>query len=72
MGANDKTQRASAIGQPVLRKEDARFLTGAGQYTDDVMNAVLDALAPVGVKRLDMPASPHRVWNAMRQAEGHA
>ena len=24
------------IGQSVKRKEDARFLTGAGQYTDDV------------------------------------
>jgi carbon-monoxide dehydrogenase large subunit len=26
-----------AIGKSVLRKEDARFLTGAGQYTDDVV-----------------------------------
>ncbi|MEO7150426.1 MAG: xanthine dehydrogenase family protein molybdopterin-binding subunit, partial [Burkholderiaceae bacterium] len=24
------------IGQSVLRREDQRFLTGAGQYTDDV------------------------------------
>jgi len=36
MGANDTTGLASVIGQPVLRKEDARFLTGTGQYTDDV------------------------------------
>jgi len=35
MGANDSAL-ASAIGQPVLRKEDARFLTGTGQFTDDV------------------------------------
>ncbi len=27
----------SPIGQPLLRREDARFLTGAGQYTDDVV-----------------------------------
>ena len=33
-----------------------------------VINAVLDALAPLGVKDLDMPASPHRVWEAMEQA----
>jgi len=26
-----------AIGKSVLRKEDARFLTGSGQYTDDVV-----------------------------------
>ncbi|HVL36796.1 MAG TPA: xanthine dehydrogenase family protein molybdopterin-binding subunit [Burkholderiales bacterium] len=33
-----------------------------------VMNAVLDALRPLGVKALDMPATPHRVWQALRQA----
>jgi len=27
----------SPIGQPLRRREDARFLTGAGQYTDDVV-----------------------------------
>ncbi|MFO1313716.1 MAG: xanthine dehydrogenase family protein molybdopterin-binding subunit [Burkholderiales bacterium] len=32
MGANDQ----GLIGQSVRRKEDVRFLTGAGQYTDDV------------------------------------
>jgi carbon-monoxide dehydrogenase large subunit len=36
MGANDTTGLASVIGQAVPRKEDARFLTGTGQYTDDV------------------------------------
>ncbi len=35
MGAND----SGFIGQSVKRKEDARFLTGAGQYTDDVTMA---------------------------------
>src|SRR5205823_3002597 len=29
------------------------------------MNAVLDALAPLGVRDLDMPASPERVWRAI-------
>jgi carbon-monoxide dehydrogenase large subunit len=37
-----------------------------------MMNAVMDALAPLGVAHLDMPASPHRVWRAIRQARGHA
>ena len=32
MGANEP----GVIGQSVRRKEDVRFLTGAGQYTDDV------------------------------------
>jgi carbon-monoxide dehydrogenase large subunit len=34
-----------------------------------VINAVLDALAPLGVKELDMPASPNRVWTAIQSAK---
>ena len=37
-----------------------------------LMNAVLDALAPTGVKHFDMPASPHRVWQAINAARGNA
>jgi carbon-monoxide dehydrogenase large subunit len=34
-----------------------------------VMNAILDALAPLGVKELDMPATSHRVWQAIQTAK---
>jgi carbon-monoxide dehydrogenase large subunit len=37
----------------------------AGALTS-AMNAIVDALAEVGVKHLDMPASPERVWQAIR------
>jgi aerobic carbon-monoxide dehydrogenase large subunit len=37
-----------------------------------VINAVLDALGPLGVKDLDMPASPHRVWEAIQLAKSAA
>ena len=30
------TARQGFIGQSVERREDARFLTGRGQYTDDI------------------------------------
>jgi carbon-monoxide dehydrogenase large subunit len=33
------------------------------------MNAVIDALASVGVRQLDMPASPERVWQAIQDAK---
>jgi carbon-monoxide dehydrogenase large subunit len=33
-----------------------------------VISAVLDALAPVGVTALDMPAGRERVWRAIRGA----
>jgi carbon-monoxide dehydrogenase large subunit len=34
-----------------------------------VMNAILDALRPLGVKHLDMPATPRRVWEALQNAK---
>jgi carbon-monoxide dehydrogenase large subunit len=33
-----------------------------------VQNAVIDALSPLGVRHIDMPASPARVWAAIREA----
>jgi CO/xanthine dehydrogenase Mo-binding subunit len=96
-------------GQDVRRREDFRFITGRGRYTDDVqlpellhahqialdgggarragchrrgakgvgeagtvgslaavMNAVCDALSGYGLKHLDMPATPQRVWAITR------
>jgi carbon-monoxide dehydrogenase large subunit len=32
------------------------------------MNAVNDALAPLGIRHFDMPATPHRVWSAITAA----
>src|SRR5215472_9030227 len=32
------------------------------------MNAVNDALAPLGIRHFDMPASPYRVWSAIAAA----
>ncbi len=37
-----------------------------------VINAVLDALAPVGVTDIAMPASPHRVWQAINGVKAAA
>ena len=33
-----------------------------------VINAVMDALATVGVRDLDMPATSERVWRAIQNA----
>jgi carbon-monoxide dehydrogenase large subunit len=33
-----------------------------------VINAIIDALAPLGVDRIDMPATPARVWETIRRA----
>ena len=36
-----------------------------------VINAIVDALSPFGVKHIDMPALPMRVWNAIQDAQGN-
>jgi carbon-monoxide dehydrogenase large subunit len=36
--------------------------------TAAVINAVCDALAPLGIKHVDMPASPERLWQQVQEA----
>jgi carbon-monoxide dehydrogenase large subunit len=33
-----------------------------------VMNAIVDALSPYGIRHIDMPATPQRVWQAIRDS----
>jgi carbon-monoxide dehydrogenase large subunit len=33
------------------------------------MNAVVDALSSYGIRHIDMPATPERVWRAIQQAQ---
>jgi aerobic carbon-monoxide dehydrogenase large subunit len=40
---------------------------GTVAATPTVMNAILDALAPLGVIDMQMPATPERIWRAMRE-----
>jgi carbon-monoxide dehydrogenase large subunit len=42
--------------------------TGTIASTPAVYNAVLDALAPLGVAKIDMPLTPERVWRAIQSA----
>ncbi len=35
-----------------------------------IVNAVVDALSPLGVKHIDMPVRPKRVWAAIQEARG--
>ncbi len=44
--------------------------TGTIASTPAVVNAVIDALAPFGVKHVDMPLTPERVWRAVQAARG--
>jgi aerobic carbon-monoxide dehydrogenase large subunit len=61
---------------PVPTKTNPLGVKGAGEAGNvgalaAIMNAVVDALAPVGIAHIDMPATPERVWRAIRAARGH-
>jgi carbon-monoxide dehydrogenase large subunit len=43
---------------------------GAIGSTPCVVNAVLDALSPFGIRHLDMPLKPEKIWRAVQAAKG--
>ena len=38
--------------------------------TPAIINAIVDALRPMGVTDVQMPASPQRVWRTLQEAKG--
>ena len=59
---------------PVPCKTNPLGVKGAGEAgaigaPPAVINAVVDALAPLGVHHIDMPATPEKIWRAIRQAQ---
>ncbi|WP_193181147.1 xanthine dehydrogenase family protein molybdopterin-binding subunit [Nisaea sediminum] len=42
---------------------------GCAGSLPSIMNALVDALAPLGVKHIDMPATPEKVWAAIQAAK---
>jgi aerobic carbon-monoxide dehydrogenase large subunit len=59
---------------PVPSKSNPLGIKGVGEggtvaATPTVMNAIVDALAPLGVRHVAMPATPERIWRAIREAK---
>jgi len=58
------------LSNPVPTKLNPLGIKGAGEAgtvgaMPCVMNAIVDALSKRGIEHLDMPATPHRVWQAL-------
>jgi aerobic carbon-monoxide dehydrogenase large subunit len=58
----------------VLCKNNAMGVKGCGEAGSvgscaAVINALVDALEPVGVKHVDMPATPEKLWRLMNEAK---
>jgi carbon-monoxide dehydrogenase large subunit len=58
---------------PVPAKTNALGAKGCGEAgcagsLPSVMNAIIDALSEYGIRHIDMPATPLRIWKAIREA----
>ena len=38
--------------------------------TPTIANAVMDALAPLGVRHIDMPLTPEKIWQRHKKNQG--
>ena len=60
---------------PVPTKTNPLGVKGAGEAGNvgalaAIMNAIVDALSPLGIAHIDMPATPEKVWRAIREKQG--
>jgi len=73
MSRADTMPRMEIFFNPVPTKRNPLGAKGAGEAgtvgaLPAIVNAVLDALAPLGVKAFDMPATSERIWQASQEA----
>jgi len=71
----DLTPPFSFASHPVPARTNALGAKGCGEAgcagsLPAVMNAMVDALSDVGITHIDMPATPQKVWQAIRAARG--
>ena len=62
---------------PVPAKTNPLGIKGCGEAgcagaLVSVMNAIVDALSEYGIRHIDMPVTPEKVWQAIREAKAHA
>jgi len=67
-------RRMELADHPVPSPNNPLGVKGAGEAgttgaLPTLMNAILDALRPLGINSFDMPATPSRVWQAVRAAK---
>ena len=68
----DDAPNFSFLSHPVPARTNKLGVKGCGEAgcagsLPAVMNAVVDALSEFGVRHIDMPATPQKVWAAMRE-----
>jgi carbon-monoxide dehydrogenase large subunit len=69
----DHLPSLEVVSNPAPTRMNPLGVKGAGEAgtvgaLPTVMNAVVHALAPLGITHFEMPASPERVWRAIQGA----
>ncbi len=64
-----------SLSHPVPTKTNPLGVKGCGEAgcagsLTSIMNAVADALSEYGIRHIDMPATPYRVWQAIQASGG--
>jgi carbon-monoxide dehydrogenase large subunit len=64
----------SVLSEPTKATTNPLGVKGCGEAgcagaLPSVMNALVDALSEYGIRHIDMPATPHRVWQAIQAAK---
>ena len=61
-------EQSLAVRDVMFDSEDPRLRA----LVDGQWDKMLDAIRHLGVKDIDMPTTPYRVWTAIQNASGHA
>ena len=61
----DRTETPSPVNPLGVKGVGEAGTIGA---TPAIVNAVIDALAPLGVRHLDMPLKPEVIWQSIKKA----
>jgi carbon-monoxide dehydrogenase large subunit len=59
---------SNTLDDTVPAKTNPLGAKGVGE-SGTVVNAIMDALWPLGVRNIQMPATPHRIWQAIQGAK---
>ena len=65
---------SNAVDESMNRTKRSRLgVKGIGEAgtiaaTASIINAITDALSPLGIKHVDMPATPDRLWKMIKEA----
>ncbi len=73
----DSMSYMEVVSNPVPTRTNPLGVKGAGEAGNvgglaAVMNAVIDALSPLGVRHVDMPLTPETLWRAIQDARAKA